>query len=166
VSHQYLAQVNVGRILAPLEDPIMDGFRTRLDPINGLADRSPGFVWRLKGDSGNAMDIQAFDDPLMAINLSVWDSLDALKAFVYRTDHVALLKDRRQWFQPPDGPVLALWWVPRDHLPDAAEALQRLAHLKAHGPTPHAFTFRRPFGPEGVAALAPPANAAQCHWAT
>jgi uncharacterized protein DUF3291 len=161
----HLAQVNIGRVRAPLDDPIMEGFRTQLDPINALADRTRGFVWRLQTEDGNAMAIRPFDDERMAINLSVWDSLDALQQFVYRSAHIAPLRDRQQWFEPIEGPILALWWVPAGHIPTVAEAIERLDHLKAHGPTAHAFTFRQPFpspGGEAVAGL----DAALCEWAT
>jgi hypothetical protein len=142
----HLAQVNIGRIRAPLEDPIMEGFRNGLPVINALADATPGFVWRLQTDRGNAMDIRPFeDDDRMAINMSVWESLEALRAFVYRSDHVMSLRERRQWFEPIEGPILALWWIPAGHIPTIAEALERLQVLKTRGPSPDAFTFRQPF---------------------
>ena len=103
----HLAQVNIGRIRAPLEDPMMEGFRSQLDPINALADRSPGFVWRLQTEDGNAMAIRPFADERMAINMSVWESLEALQQFVYRSAHVGPLRDRKQWFEPIDGPILS-----------------------------------------------------------
>ena len=144
----HLAQVNIGRLRAPIDSPVMEGFRNQLDPINALADRSDGFVWRLQTDAGNATDIRPYpDDELMAINMSVWESLEALKQFVYRSAHVAPLRDRGQWFEPIEAPILALWWIPAGHIPTVGEALERLRHLKAHGPTPHAFTFRQPFPP-------------------
>jgi uncharacterized protein DUF3291 len=141
----HLAQVNIGRLRAPMDDPIMEGFRSQLDPVNALADRSPGFVWRLQTEDGNATSIRPFDDERMAINMSVWESFDALQQFVYRTAHVGPLRDRKQWFEPIDGPILALWWVPAGHIPSVAEAKERLKHLSEHGPSPHAFTFRMPF---------------------
>src|SRR5262245_31113161 len=165
MAHFHLAQVNIGRVRAPLDDPIMDGFRTQLDPINALADRTPGFVWRLQTEDGNAMAIRPFDDERMAINMSVWKSLDALQQFVYRSAHVAPLRDRQQWFEPREGPILALWWIAAGHIPTVAEAKERLQHLKEHGPTAHAFTFRQPFpspGGDEVAGL----DAALCEWAT
>ena len=163
----HLAQVNIGRVRAPLDDPIMDGFRTQLVPINALADRTPGFVWRLQTEDGNAMAIRPFDDERMAINMSLWESLEALQQFVYQSGHIGPLRDRKQWFEPMEGPILALWWVPAGHIPTVAEAKARLDHLKVHGPTAHAFTFRLPFPapggePEDVAGL----DAAFCEWAT
>jgi hypothetical protein len=146
----HLAQVNIGRLRAPIDDPIMEGFRTQLDPINALADRSPGFVWRLQTEDGNATAVRPYaDDDRMAINLSVWESLAALQQFVYRTAHSRTLGDRRQWFEPIDGPILALWWIPAGHIPTVAEAVERLRILKERGPSPEAFTFRRPFASPG-----------------
>jgi hypothetical protein len=161
----HLAQVNIGRVRAALDDPIMKGFKDQLDPINALADRSPGFVWRLQTEDGNAMAIRPYEDERMAINMSVWASLDALQQFVYKSAHVAPLKDRKQWFEPMDGPILALWWIPAGHIPTVAEAQQRLAHLAQHGPTAHAFTFRAPFpSPDGRSGEA--LDAEFCDWAT
>ena len=149
-----LAQVNIGRVRAPLDDPIMEGFRTQLDPINALADRSPGFVWRLQTEDGNAMAIRPFEDDRMAINMSVWESLEALQQFVYRSDHLAPLRDRSKWFEPIEGPILALWWVPVGHVPTVAEAADRLVLLKERGPSPDAFTFRQPFPSPDVQVVA------------
>ena len=144
--HVHLAQANIGRLRAPLEDPMMASFRAQLDPINALADRSPGFVWRLQTEDGNATAIRPYaDDHLIAINLSVWETLESLHQFVYRTAHVGVLRDRKQWFEQMDGPILVLWWVPAGQLPTVADAQARLQHLKEHGPTAHAFTFRTPF---------------------
>ena len=164
----HLAQVNIGRLRAPLDDPMMDGFRTALDPINALADETPGFVWRLQTEDGNATAIRPYpDDDLMAINMSVWESLESLQQFVYKSEHVTTLRARKQWFEPIAGPILALWWVPVGHVPTVTEARERLTHLERHGPTPHAFTFRTPFPPpnadsgdiEGL-------DAVFCDWAT
>jgi hypothetical protein len=167
VTRFHLAQVNIGRLRAPIEDPIMNGFRSQLDPINALADRSPGFVWRLQTEDGNAIAIRPFADERMAVNLSVWESLEALQQFVYRSAHVQPLRDRTQWFEPIEGPILALWWIPAGHIPSVAEAQERLQHLKEHGPSPHAFTFRSPFPPpdapsRDVAGL----DAEFCEWAS
>jgi hypothetical protein len=166
VKRFHLAQANIGRIRAPLEDPIMEGFRTQLDPINALADRSPGFVWRLQTEDGNAMAIRPFPDERMAINMSVWESLEALQQFVYQSAHVGPLRDRKQWFEPIDGPILVMWWVPVGHVPTVTEALERLEHLKQHGPSAHAFTFRKAFpspdGESGATGL----DARFCEWAT
>ena len=113
------------------------------DPINALADRSPGFVWRLQTKMVPA--IRPFDDDRMAINMSVWESLEALQQFVYKSAHVGTLRDRQQWFEPIEGPILALWWIPVGHIPTVAEAKDRLQRLKERGPSPDAFTFRASF---------------------
>jgi len=162
----HLAQVNIGRFRAPIDDAVMEGFRTQLDPINALADRAPGFVWRLQTEDGNATAVRPYaDDDRMAINISVWESLDALQQFVYRTAHAGTLRDRSQWFEPIEGPILALWWIPAGHIPTVAEAVERLRILKERGPSPEAFTFRQPFpspGGDDVARL----DAAFCDFAS
>ena len=163
----HLAQVNIGRLRAPLEDPTMEGFRSQLDPVNALADRSPGFVWRLQTEDGNAMAIRPFADERMAINMSVWESLEALQQFVYKSAHVASLRDRQQWFEPIEGPILALWWIPAGHVPTVDEAKQRLQWLKERGPSPDAFTFRKSFpSPEPASGDVTTLDARFCEWAT
>jgi hypothetical protein len=168
VTRFHLAQLNIGRFRAPLEDPIMEGFRTALDPINALADQSPGFVWRLQTEDGNATAIRPFDgDPLMAVNMSVWESLESLQQFVYKSEHVGTLRGRKQWFEPLEGPILVLWWIPAGHIPTVTEAQGRLEHLAEHGPTPHAFTFRSPFSaPNSQSDDAEGLDAEFCDWAT
>ena len=138
-----LAQCNVGRSRAPIDDPLMAGFVARLDEINALAESSPGFVWRLKTDDGNATSIQAFEDSLVLINLSVWESPDALRSFVYRSAHASVMRQRKAWFEKFDGVYLVLWWVPAGHRPTTAEAKARLDHLQQHGDSAHAFSFGR-----------------------
>ncbi len=145
MSEYHVAQINIGRALAPLDDPLLAGFMSRLDEINALADTSPGFVWRLQSDSGNATDIQAYADPRMLINLSVWDSLESLFEFVYRSRHTDVMAQRREWFEHAAGPYQALWWVAAGHLPSVEEAIGRLDHLERYGPTPEAFTFKERF---------------------
>jgi hypothetical protein len=167
MSRFHLAQVNIGRFRAPIEDPIMDGFRSQLDSINALADRTPGFVWRLQTEDGNATAIRPYQDELMAINMSVWESLEALQQFVYQSAHVGPLRDRKQWFEPLAGPIQTLWWVPAGHIPTIDEGKARLELLKAHGPTPDAFTFRTPFpSPDGASRELGGLDAAFCEWAT
>src|SRR5262245_29458658 len=152
-----LAQANIARMRAPLESEVMEGFRSQLERINALADRSPGFVWRLQSGEGDATSIRAFDDPLLLVNMSVWESLEALHAYVYKSEHVALLRGRRAWFEPLAGSAsLVLWWIPAGHLPSVAEAKQRLERLVARGPTPEAFRFREPFPPPGPGAIVAP----------
>ncbi len=136
-----LAQINIGRTTAALEDPALAEFMAALDPINALADASPGFVWRLQDDSGHATYIRAFDDPQMIINMSVWESLDALRDFTYRSHHISVLARRKDWFEKLDRPHLALWWTPAGSRPTAVEGLARLDHLQRNGPGRFAFTF-------------------------
>lgn len=144
-----LAQLNIARALAPLDDPLMDGFVGRLVEINGLAEKSPGFVWRLTDTIGaDATGIRAYDDPLIIVNLSVWIGIDELQDFAYRSTHVELLRARREWFSPLGGPSLVLWWVPAGIRPTIQEATTRLAHLAEHGPSSHAFTLKARFGPD------------------
>jgi hypothetical protein len=142
----HLAQVNVGRFIKPVEDPANADFINALDHVNALAEASPGFVWRLTGDGNNATDIKPFpDDPNMAINMSVWESIDALAAFVYRNmDHRGVMRRRREWFEERQV-YMALWWVPAGTLPTIEDAKAKLALLEQLGPTQEAFTFRQPF---------------------
>ncbi|HKW36832.1 MAG TPA: DUF3291 domain-containing protein [Burkholderiales bacterium] len=141
----HIAQVNIGRMKGALEDPVMADFVARLDEINALADRSPGFVWRLKGSEGNAAYLRPYDDDRILFNMSVWESVEQLKRYVYYTAHVEVLKRRHDWFEKFSGAYTALWWVPRGHRPGVDEAKKRLAHLDAHGPSAFAFTFKHPF---------------------
>lgn len=150
-----LAQCNIGRARGPMDDPVMAGFAARLEDINALADGSPGFVWRLKTDAGNATSIQAFEDSLILVNMSVWESPEDLRAFVYRSDHAGVMRQRRAWFERFEGVYLVLWWVPAGHIPTVQEARERLAHLQAHGETPHAFSFAKIFPSPDRAAEAP-----------
>jgi heme-degrading monooxygenase HmoA len=146
----HLAQVNIARMLAPLDHPQMAAFVAALEPVNALADHSPGFVWRLQDEAGDATAFRPFEDPAMMINMSVWESLDALAAFVYRQgEHRAIMRRRTEFFSRPEV-FMALWWVPVGHRPTPAEALQRLEALRRLGPSPTAFTFIRPFpAPDG-----------------
>jgi uncharacterized protein DUF3291 len=143
----HLAQLNVGRTVAPIDDPLLEEFVANLDPINGLGDASPGFVWRLQDEFGAATTIRAFDDPLTIVNLTVWESIETLREFAYRSAHVEFLRRRREWFVPFGGPSLVLWWVPAGHRPTIEEARGRLEQLTADGPTPDAFTLKVPFPP-------------------
>jgi hypothetical protein len=146
-----LAQVNVARMRAPLTDPLMAGFVAGLEPVNALADGSPGFVWRLREEeNGNATGHHPFGDDRLLINLSVWESPETLQHFVYHTLHQEFLKNRRDWFERLAEAWAALWWVPAGHRPDVAEARERLEHLRAHGDTAHAFSFRNLFPPPTV----------------
>lgn len=144
----HIAQVNIGRVRAPLDDPRMAGFVNRLEEINALADHSPGFVWRLQTQEGNATYFRPYDDDRILVNMSVWESIEALKHYVYRTAHAELLRQRQDWFETFASSYMALWWVPVGHLPGIDEAKKRLAHLDRHGPTQFAFGFKTVFQPE------------------
>jgi hypothetical protein len=152
----HLAQLNIARTIAPLDSPALAEFVAALDRINALAEASPGFVWRLVGDGGDATDVRVGDDPNLIVNLTVWESVEALFEYTYKSGHVEVMRRRRQWFAPPDGPYLVLWWIPAGHVPTVDEAMARLAHLRAHGPTAHAFTFKQRFAAPGDAA--PPSD--------
>jgi hypothetical protein len=145
----HLAQVNVGRTVAPLDSAELAGFMALLDPLNALADAAPGFVWRLQTEDGNATGIPVEADPLVIINLSVWTSLDDLWQYVYRSAHLDAVRRRRSWFERHVEAYQALWWLPAGELPTVEDAKARIAHLRAHGPTPHAFAFRHAFAPDG-----------------
>jgi hypothetical protein len=136
----HLAQLNVGRLRAPMDDPRIDDFRENLDPVNALAEGSPGFVWRLQDETGNATGIKPYGDDLEIVNLTVWESVEALADFTYRSDHVEFLRRRREFFEAATSPILCLWWIP----------IARLDHLRASGPSPTAFTFAQRFEPDGT----------------
>ena len=146
MSGHQLAQINVARLLAPIDAPETADFVAALAPVNARADAAPGFVWRLQTESGDATSVRVSDDPLLIVNLTVWESVEALEGFAYReASHLAVLRRRREWFDRPAAAATALWWVPSGHLPTLDEALDRLAVLRARGPSPDAFTFRERF---------------------
>jgi hypothetical protein len=144
----HLAQMNVATALHDLDDPHMADFMMRLDDVNALAESSPGFVWRLQSDSGNATDIQVTGNPRLIVNMSVWESVEALFDFAYRSDHRDVMVKRRSWFKKPDGPYQVLWWVEPHRLPTLEDGLERLEILRTQGPTPRAFTFKSVFRPQ------------------
>lgn len=142
MSRQFqLAQINIARALAPMEDPVMAGFVARLDEINALAESSPGFVWRLKTDAGNATSLRPYDDDRILVNLSVWESPSQLKQFIFRSAHADVMRQRKSWFERFGKPYYALWWIPAGRIPSIDEAKERLEHLQAHGESPYAFSF-------------------------
>lgn len=154
MSHRYhLAQVNIARARAPMDHPLMQGFVEQLAPINALAEASPGFVWRLQTEEGDATSIQAFDDPQIIVNLSLWDSLEALRDYVYAGPHLELLKQRKEWMEKVDGPSLALWWLPAGQLPTLEDARRALQSLAEKGSTAEAFSFARPFAAPSTQSL-------------
>jgi hypothetical protein len=143
----HLAQVNIALPLEPLDSQLLSEFVARLEPVNAVADSSPGFVWRLQTDDGDATGIRAFGDDRLIVNMSVWESLEALRAFVYSNrEHLEVLRRRREWFDRLRM-HLVLWWVPAGHMPGVAEAEERMALLDAFGPSPDAFTLREHYPP-------------------
>jgi hypothetical protein len=143
----HVAQLNIGRVLAPLESPQLAGFVEALEPINALADAAPGFVWRLQTEEGDATAVRPFDDDWILVNMSVWESIETLSDFAYRSDHRSIMLRRRQWFERMREAYLVLWWVPAGHIPSVEEAKERLLLLREKGPSPEAFTFQHAFPP-------------------
>lgn len=141
----HLAQMNVATALHDMEDSRMAGFVEQLEAINDLADTSPGFVWRLQDESGDATSIKISSDPRLIVNLSVWRSIEELSAFVYKTAHAKVMAERREWFQPAEAAYQALWWIPANALPTPEEGLFRLRCLRENGPAAEAFTFKTSF---------------------
>ena len=139
----HLAQINIGRLIAPVDDPKIAEFVAQLDPVNALADTAPGFVWRLQSSSGNATDIVYNDDPFVIVNMSVWESVEALRDFVYKSNHLDVLRDRAKWFEKMEKPHYCLWWIPSTHIPTVAEGRERLEHYQQYGATPFSFWFSK-----------------------
>lgn len=152
--HMQLAQLNIARMLAPLEDPIMADFVTNLERINQLAEQFPGYVWRLETPEGDATAIRTFGEDYL-VNLSVWENIDSLFEFVYRSNHASIMSRRKQWFERLRDAYTVLWWIPTGHLPTPEEAKVKLDQLRTRGPTPDSFTFKQPFPPPGEMATGP-----------
>ncbi len=144
-----LAQMNVGTALYPPDDPRLSGFMDRLDEINALAEDSPGFIWRLQSDSGNATDIDVGGPELFLVNMSVWESAEHLFDYVYKSMHREVMAQRRQWFEKPVEQYQVLWWIPKGHIPTPEEGLARLDALRNDGPTTEAFNFKNRFPAPG-----------------
>ena len=147
----HLAQLNIARAVAPLDSPGMAGFMAALAGINALADASQGFVWRLQSDAGDATSIRPYADPLIIVNLSVGESINALGTFAYKSRHIEFVRRRHEWFESLEQPYLALWWLPAGQLPAVSEAQERMEHLRRHGETPFSFSFHKVFEPELIA---------------
>lgn len=145
--------MNIGRLIAPPDDPRLAEFFSELDRINAIADTTPGFVWRLKDETGNSMAMEPTPDPRVAINLTVWEDAELLFDFVYRSAHTPVMAQRKQWFERFDGAYQALWWIPAGTEPSTDEALAKLWMLDRYGPTPHAFTFKARFPAPGMGGL-------------
>ena len=141
----HLAQVNIAKARGLITSPVMASFVAATAEINRIADAAPGFVWRLQGEEENALATRVFGDPLLVVNLSVWESVEALRDYTYTTEHVEIMRRRREWFDRLDGPHLAMWWIPEGTTPSPQDGKARLAHLDTHGPTPHSFTFSQVF---------------------
>ncbi|MEG3222191.1 DUF3291 domain-containing protein [Vibrio gigantis] len=140
-----LAQLNIALAKYPLDAPEIKEFVDNLEFVNGIAENSEGFVWRLKDESGDATNIQAFDDPNMIVNMSVWDSVDSLKNFMFRTHHRDFMRRKGEWFHRLPEDTYVLWWIEEGHTPALEEAIERLEHLRETGDTPYAFTFKTNF---------------------
>lgn len=149
----HLAQINIARAIAPLESPVMAEFMAALAAINALAEQSPGFVWRLMDEAGNATALRPYADDRIIINLTIWKSIETLKAYAYKTAHVDFVRRRHLWFETLNMPYLALWWIPMGHIPTVWEAKDRLEHVRAHGDSPYAFSFHKTFAPGVTAAM-------------
>ena len=142
-----LAQLNIALAKYPLDSPQLKEFVDNLDKVNDIADNSEGFVWRLQDESGDATHIQLFDDPNIIVNMSVWDGIDSLKNFMFRTHHKEIMRKKSQWFERLTQDSYVLWWVGDDHIPSPQEAVERLEYLRKHGDSPYAFTFKSNFTP-------------------
>jgi hypothetical protein len=143
----HIAQFNIARRLHPLEDPQMTGFVSRLAEINALGEGTPGFVWRYIDSSGSSTHTRVYGDDMLLVNYSVWESIEALHHYTYYTAHVEVFRQRRDWFEHLADPALVMWWIPAGTIPTVPEACQRLDHLREHGPTAYAFTFKHRFPP-------------------
>ncbi|HVU12391.1 MAG TPA: DUF3291 domain-containing protein [Phototrophicaceae bacterium] len=142
----HLAQFNIARMLDEIDTPLMAEFVANLDRLNGLAEQSSGFVWRLKSDdSDDSTSIRIYDDHYLIVNMSVWETIEALHEFTYYSAHTDIYRRRREWFEKPEVPILVLWWIPAGHTPTAAEGKVKLEYLQQHGVTPEAFTFKQRF---------------------
>jgi len=150
-----LAQLNIGIIRGAMDSPLMAEFVANLERINALADAAPGFVWRLQTEDGNATAIRPFANEKQLLNMSVWRDVESLRRYVYASPHLEIMRRRREWFERMTEAYLVLWWVPRGHRPEIAEATARLEQLRSRGASPAAFTFRETFPPPD----APPAEA-------
>jgi len=158
-----LAQLNIGIIKGPIDGPVMAEFVANLDRINALAERTPGFVWRLQTEEGDATAIRPYpENENMAVNMSVWKDVESLRAYVYHSAHVEIMRRRREWFEKMDEAFLVLWWVPKGQLPSIDEAKARLELLRRKGPTAEAFTFRQSFPPPDAPQASPVAFGDEC----
>ncbi len=140
-----LAQINIAKLLAPIDSPLLEDFVNDLDRINQIAEKSNGFVWRLQDESGNATGINPFDEESSIINISVWESIDELKNFVYNSGHLDVFMKRAKWFKKMKTPHMALWWIKSDELPTALDGKNKLLQLEVNGDTQESFSFKQLF---------------------
>lgn len=153
-----LAQLNIGIIKGPMDSLVMSDFAASLERINALAERSRGFVWRLQSEEGDATSIRPYENPNVLVNMSVWCDVESLHEYVYSSAHVEVMRRRREWFERMPDAFLVLWWVPKGHRPNVAEAMAKLEILRSKGPTGEAFTFRKSFPPPDAARSQPAAT--------
>ncbi|MCP4385787.1 MAG: DUF3291 domain-containing protein [Hyphomicrobiales bacterium] len=160
----HIAQINIARLRFPPDDPRVADFIDNIDAINALAERSEGFVWRFMEDGDNPSGTEVFGDPRLLVNMSIWESVEALQRFAYKTVHRRFVQRSAEWFRPLGGPHLALWWVPVGDIPDPIEGQRRLDHLETHGPSAYAFTFHDLFDPPIVGSgMAPSVSPSTIH---
>jgi hypothetical protein len=136
---KHLAQINIARLMHPAGDQRVADFFANLDRVNAAAERMPGFVWRLKDETGNATEIQAFDDPMLVVNMSVWEDVENFERFVWQTVHAKIYNRKSSWFEVLAKPHFAMWWIDAGHTPTALEGRRRLEHLQENGPSDYAF---------------------------
>jgi len=139
-----LAQLNIATMNEPLESPGMADFVANLDRVNALAESSPGFMWRLQTEEGDATAVRPLGDDVL-VNMSVWRDVESLNQYVYGSAHVEIMRRRKEWFQRMKDAYVVLWWVSKGHRPTVQEAIAKLERLRQAGPTEAAFTFRRAF---------------------
>ena len=140
----HLTQLNIAILKEPLDSPVLADFIANLERINALAENSPGYIWRLKTEEGNATAFRPLDENTI-VNMSVWKDIESLRHYVYRSAHTEIMSRRKEWFERMPEAFMVLWWIPENHIPTINEALDKLEHLRQHGPTPNAFTFRNSF---------------------
>jgi hypothetical protein len=140
-----LAQINIAKLVSPIDSPPIADFVADLDRVNQLAERSKGFIWRLKDETGNATQINPFNDTLLIVNISVWESVEDLKQFVYRSDHVEVYIKRAKWFEKMQEAYMALWWIEAGNFPSAEDGKERLMYLREHGESNYVFSFKKIF---------------------
>lgn len=138
----HLAQLNIAKVRFDLESPEMSDFVNNLEPINAIAEKGPGFIWRLKDETGDATGIEVENNPDIIVNMSVWESVESLKNFMFKTHHIDFLKRKKEWFIPLGEASYVLWWIPEGHIPTVQQAMAKLEHLRQNGETQEAFSFK------------------------